>query len=312
MYRIIEGSIGDLPDVLEFLETLNALDQHPVSEARGLFDPGAELFVARAPGRLDVMGGIADYSGSLVLQLPLAEATLVALQRVPSRSLRIVTLSGPASFELPLSLFESEGRPLNYDRGRALFDAPERRWAAYAAGTFLVLMRERGARFPEGARLLIASRVPQGKGVSSSASLEVAVMQAVAAAFQIAIPPRDMALLCQKVENLVAGAPCGVMDQMTAVSGEAGKLLALLCRPAELEGSVAIPGEIAFWGLDSGVSHCVSGADYGSVRVGTFMGRRILSSLGAPVEHLAALPPSEFEQHYAARLPDRVSGAGYL
>src|SRR5207249_10954448 len=58
---------------------------------------------------------------------------------------------------------------------------PARHWAAYVAGVFLVLMREREFNFQDGARILIASRVPQGKGVSSSAALEVAVMQAVAA-----------------------------------------------------------------------------------------------------------------------------------
>src|SRR4029078_10582211 len=93
-------------------------------------------------------------------------------------------------------------------------------WAAYVAGVFLVLMREREQRFDSGANILISSRVPPGKGVSSSAALEVAVMQAVTVAFDIEIDGRDKALLCQRVENLVVGAPCGVMDQMTAVFGE--------------------------------------------------------------------------------------------
>jgi galactokinase len=97
-------------------------------------------------------------------------------------------------------------------------------------------MRERNVDFASGANILIASRVPPGKGVSSSAALEVAVMQAVTKAFDIDIEARDKALLCQKVENLVAGAPCGVMDQMTAVFGEANRLLLLLCQPAEIKG----------------------------------------------------------------------------
>jgi L-arabinokinase len=76
--------------------------------------------------------------------------------------------------------------------------------------------------------------VPEGKGVSSSAALEVATMSAVAAAFDIEIGPREIALLCQRVENLVVGAPCGVMDQMTSACGEANQLLSLVCQPAEL------------------------------------------------------------------------------
>src|SRR5262249_35253566 len=152
--------------------------------------------------------------------------------------------------------------------------------AAYAAGAFLVLMREAGVRFDRGARILIDSNVPEGKGVSSSAAIEVAVMQAITAAFNIAMDARRAALLCQKVENLVVGAPCGVMDQMASGCGEANQLLALLCQPAELQGAVQIPGQLALWGIDSGIRHSVSGADYGSVRVGAFMGYRMIAEMG--------------------------------
>ena len=62
-----------------------------ILELRTFFDAQSELTIARAPGRLDVMGGIADYSGSLVLELPIAEATLVALQRRLAAT-RIVSL----------------------------------------------------------------------------------------------------------------------------------------------------------------------------------------------------------------------------
>lgn len=335
MYRVTHGITHHLPDTAAFLETLNTLDQGAVTETRQLFDRETELIVTRAPGRLDVMGGIADYSGSLVLELPIREATFVALQRDASRRIRIVSLSEDATpsaaFEMSLSDFDDAGQPIAYDVARAYFQRdPAQHWAAYVAGVFLVLMRERGVNFKEGARFLIASRVPQGKGVSSSAALEVAVMQAVAAAFEITIEPREVGILCQMVENLVVGAPCGVMDQMTAACGEANRLLALFCQPAELREMVAIPDEIAFWGLDSGVRHAVTGADYGSVRVGAFMGYRMIAELAGlkvretkPGEsvrvddarwggYLANLTPSEFEQVYAARVPEKIGGAEFL
>jgi galactokinase len=338
MYQIIHGETYNLPDVAAFIETLNNLDQSPWPEARGLFDSNGEIVVARAPGRLDVMGGIADYSGSLVLEAPIREATFAALQRQADRRLTIVSLAEGAgqtlAFEAPLAEFENggkggeEGGPIDYDAARARFQQePSRHWAAYVAGVFLALMRERGIRFRDGARILISSRVPQGKGVSSSAALEVAVTHAVAAAFDIAIDARETALLCQTVENRVAGAPCGVMDQMTASCGEAYRLLALRCQPAELLGMTEIPEEVAFWGLDSGVRHAVTGSDYGSVRVGAFMGYRIIAELaglkvsdGAPAQvddprwngYLANITPSEFEQYYASQLPERIEGAEFL
>ena len=133
-----------------------------------------------------------------------------------------------------MSAFERSGEPIDYAEARALFADPKHHWAAYVAGVVAVLGREHGLRWPGGARLLVASDVPEGAGVASSAAVEVATMQAVCAARQLAIEPRTLALACQTAENHVAGAACGVMDQMTAACGEAGTLLALLCQPAEL------------------------------------------------------------------------------
>lgn len=336
MYRITHGSTQGLADIDSFIDVLNTLDRHPMQAARGLFDRSGELVVARAPGRLDVMGGIADYSGSLVLEMPLREATRVALQRRVDRTLSIVSFGSEADdrdplFEMPLGAFEPNGHPIEYRAARALFQRePRQHWAAYVAGAFIVLMRECGASFAEGARLLVDSDVPVGKGVSSSAALEVATMRAVCAAYGIDLPPARLAVLCQKVENLVAGAPCGVMDQMTAACGEANRLLSLLCQPAELQGTLEIPDDVAFWGIDSGVRHSVVGADYGSVRVGTFMGYRMIADLARlkatavqdrqhvtvedPIWHgyLANMSPSLFESRYAECLPEHISGEEFL
>jgi L-arabinokinase len=139
-----------------------------------------------------------------------------------------------------------------------------------------------------------------------------------------------MALLCQTVENLVAGAPCGVMDQMTAACGEEGRLLTLLCQPAELVDTIPIPDDISIWGLDSGERHSVSSGDYGDVRVGAFMGYRMIAEIdGLTISqsatdrtvniddtqwhgYLANLSPPEFERAYSARLPERIGGAEFL
>src|SRR6476660_6422594 len=111
MYRLTHGTTQNLADIEAFIRTLNALPRNPSALLQTFFDPGKELFVTRAPGRLDVMGGIADYSGSLMLELPIAEATLVALQRSDERVLRIASLTSDVgssilSFELGLGDFE--------------------------------------------------------------------------------------------------------------------------------------------------------------------------------------------------------------
>jgi len=332
-YEIIRGHAPDVSDIADFIATLDNLGAHPTARLQGFFDMHSDLAVARAPGRLDVMGGIADYSGSLVLELPIAEATFVALQKNDSRQLNIVSLleNGPRAltFDMALSDLERNGEPLSYAEARTYFRSdPSHHWAAYVAGVFLVLMRERETHFNQGARLLISSRVPEGKGVSSSAALEVATMTAAAAAFDLEIPCRELALLCQRVENLVVGAPCGVMDQMTSACGKENQLLELVCQPAELLGTIKLPDDLAVWGLDSGVRHSIGGVDYGSVRAGTFMGYRIIAELaGLNLKqsgnvvvvddtrwdgYLANLGPAEFEERFARNLPDSLLGEEFL
>ena len=328
MFQIVEGNSQNLKDVAGFIELVN----NPPIELRDFFDTEIPIFITRAPGRLDIMGGIADYSGSLVLEMPIAEATHSALQKIAERKLKIVSLSENENliFEIPLADFEMGGKPIEYETARQIFSQnAKNHWAAYVVGVFLVLIRERGIDFPKGVRILISSKIPLGKGVSSSAALEVSVMQAVCAAFEIELTAKEMALLCQMTENLIVGAPCGVMDQMTSVCGEENRLFSLLCQPAELQETIEIPEKLTFWGIDSGVRHAVVGADYSSVRIGAFMGYRMIAEIaGLKVEriqegsvkiedsrwngYLSNVSPSEFEQFFAAKLPEKISGAEFL
>lgn len=330
VYRIVRGSTKGLVDIENFLLTVS---RSP--EARALFDQEHDIFVSRAPGRLDVMGGIADYSGSLVLQLPIQQAAMAAVQPNHLKSVEILSLGNrengrcSTQFSMLLNDLAPEGRPLEYGAAGEYFRRNSgHQWAAYLVGALLVLMHECDARC-SGIRILLDSHVPEGKGVSSSAAIEVATMQAVCAALNITLEPRTLALLAQKVENCVVGAACGVMDQTTAACGKQDRLLKLLCQPADVQGSIEVPHEIAFWGIDSGVRHSVSGLDYSSVRVGAFMGYRIIADLArlpvrananaAQVEirdarwngYLANLTPSEFEQ-YRQELPEQMCGEEFL
>jgi galactokinase len=299
-----------------------------------MFEKGRPILIARAPGRLDVMGGIADYSGSLVLEMPIAEAAFAAVQPSNDDFIRVVSLGKGKfvrnEFEMPVQDLTVEGEPIGYDAARSYFRrSPSTRWAGYIVGVFVVLAKEKGIRISNGCRIMLDSQVPAGKGVSSSAAIEVATMMAIAAAFDLEIDAREIAILCQKVENLVVGAPCGIMDQMTSAAGSEGKLLAMVCQPAELRESVEIPGEIAFWGIDSGIKHSVGRGDYGSVRTGAFMGYRIIADVAGFAARtvadgrveiddpewngfLANLHPADFERRFATRLPRNIGGAEFL
>jgi galactokinase len=294
-------------------------------------DDDRPVFIARAPGRLDVMGGIADYSGSLVLQWPIHEATRVALRPSRERRISITSLGrgGPDRHcDVPLDVVADASRP--YEDVRAWFSAdPARHWAAYVAGVFHVLAREQGVRFATGAAILVESDVPEGKGVSSSAALEAATMEAAVAAWQVPIDPTIRAVRCQQVENLVVGAPCGVMDQMASICGEADSLMTLLCQPAEFQGSIRLPAQLGVWGIDSGIRHAITAADYGAVRVGAFMGYRIVAELaglrvspGAREDHVCVDDPrwhgylanvggSAFCR-FAPDIPESLDGGAFL
>jgi galactokinase len=327
---------GLLPDeeaeVDAFIARLKAGGESAVTPR--CFDPAEPFVVARAPGRLDVMGGIADYSGSLVLQMPLREAALAAAQHDPTPGLRIVSLAadgGPARTlaidGATLDRFLNEG----CGSARDWFAArPDDHWGAYVAGVVVVLARDAGAQRKGGLRVVIASQVPEAKGVSSSAALEVAAMSAVAGLLEASLSGAEIALLCQKAENHVVGAACGIMDQMTSAVGRAGSLLALLCQPAEVEGFLRPHASIGFWGIDSGIRHAVTGSDYTSVRTGAFMGYRILADLeDLPVSgpnrqglmwvdddrwsgRLANVGPDEFSRRGDRRLTEILRGDVFL
>ncbi len=322
----LEPAAHTSPDIGQLLDQLN-------HEAQ-FFSKNAPLTIARAPGRLDLMGGIADYSGSLVLELPLALAAVAAVQAddapiITIRSHQASGLDSQDEVQIALTDLAPDGLPVSYQQARDLLNAdPRSRWAAYIAGVPLVLAHECGAAL-RGLRILIASDVPAGKGVSSSAAIEVAAMRAIAELLGVQLDGRQMALLCQMVENLVVGAPCGVMDQMTAACGQADALLALRCQPAELEPPIAIPQALEVWGIDSGIRHAVSGADYGSVRVGAFIGYRMIAELaGFPATpscsgrvaisdpqfggYLANITPSRWLHEFRDRLPEQINGAAFL
>jgi galactokinase len=265
-----------------------------------LFERGRPVVLTRAPGRLDVLGGIADYSGSLVLTMPLAAAVLVAAQLRDDG--RVIVVSGERRLALDVKTLVAS----SFEALRECF-AGSAAWAAYALGPIALLAREEEEEASFGGlRLLISSAIPEGKGMGSSSALEVAVLQAVTACLGLPLELRQLALLAQRAEQLLAGAPCGAMDQMTAAYGLPGRLLVLLCRPAEIVDVVPLPPPLALWGLDSGVPHAVAGPAYRRARCAAFMGKALLS---CEREYLAGLELSALDSR---QLPARLRGSEFV
>lgn len=275
---------------------------------------GDTAFVTRAPGRLDVMGGVGDYSGCLVAEATIAEAALVGLSCRSDRQLRFWSVGieddgfSPL-FSCSLDAFYDGGALKPYADVCAHFSGDARtRWAAYLVGCFYVLLAEGIVPcFPGGANVLLESRVPLGAGVSSSAAIEVATMQAVNVAYNLKMNGVVLARMAQKVENEVVGAPCGIMDQMTSALGVENSLLLILCQPHEVQGTQTWPDNVRFFGINSSVKHAVGGEAYTRARVAAFMGRKILG-----VDYLANIPVQKYINSGLKELLESITGQEFL
>ncbi|MGE5530846.1 MAG: galactokinase [Bacteroidota bacterium] len=289
-----------------------------VQEQRGHFlTERAKVTVARAPARMDVMGGIADYSGSLVLEGTLSEAAYAAVQPRRDSKLRAMTVKVKdvqqvVEFSLD-DLFDA-GRLKSYSQLGKLFDA-EAKWAGYVLGGLLALQKEKVVSgWSSGLNVMLCSDIPIGAGVASSAAIEVAAMKAIAAAFGIELEGLQLAKLCQIVENRIVGAPCGIMDQVTSALGQRGKLLALCCQPCEITGFHETPAGFRFVAINSGVKHSVGGTAYGRVRAGAFMGYKIMQTHcgGDYGGYWCNVTPEQFEAEHECLLPEEMTGSDFI
>jgi L-arabinokinase len=288
----------------------------------GFFNSG-EIFVGRVPARLDVMGGIADYSGANVCESVLGGGTLIALQPRTDRTIRIRTMQAgrrslPVETRIALDYF-SEGDGLgSYSQVRELCQAnPLASWVAYVGGTIFTALKEESVKLPYGFSALLLSAVPMNVGIGSSAATEIAVLSCLNAYLGLRLSPARLAQLGQMAENHVVGAPCGIMDQIAVTCGRSGKLTHILCRPGSVMGEIEIPTGTGFVGINSHVRHSVAANPYADARIGAFMGKRIINDLRArtgqgAITYLAELPVTEFTQHYLPALPEQIVGSEFL
>lgn len=279
------------------------------------------------------MGGIADYSGSLVLQMPIAQQTNIVLTLRDDYQCNITSLISNGE-QLTATIDYRDylkNDQVDYPYAQDRFKQnPSTGWISYVVGCALVLQKEKGIEF-KGADFQLTSNVPLGKGVSSSASVEVATLKALTQAFDLELTGTLLPILGQRVENLVVGAPCGLMDQLASYFGEPNKLLPILCQPDKIDNPVSIPPGISFIGLDSGVRHSIAGASYGDVRCAAFMGYSILANASgvssrelrsAKIKNdfsslpfggfLCNISVQQFEEALVHHLPASMSGKVFL
>ena len=308
-------------EISEFEQLLRKPNGDPTGLA-GFFNSG-EVWVARVPARLDVMGGIADYSGANVCEAVLGRGMLMALQARTDRTLRIRSMqvghrSLPVETRIPLDYLASGDAVGAYAQMRELCLAnPLAGWAAYIGGSIFTLLKEESVALPYGFSFMLLSAVPMNVGIGSSASVEIGTLSCLNAYLGLKLDGMRIARLGQMAENHVVGAPCGIMDQIAVASGRKGRLTHILCRPGSIVGEVEIPPGTGLIGINSMVRHSVAGNAYGNVRIGAFMGKKIINELRAKtgrsaLNYLTEISSQEFQSAYAADIPETMLGSDFL
>ena len=166
-----------------------------------------------------------------------------------------------------------------------------------------MLLKERKIdQLPYGATIVIKSDIPIGGGVASSAAVEVATLMALNQLYNLELDAMEIARLAQIVENRVAGAPCGIMDQVTAVAGTSTKILSILCQPDKILEFVSCPLNVSFIGIHTRVRRSTASNAYMDTRIGAFMGLTILKAAFAAEPEAASQ-----EENYAQKISEALA-----
>ncbi len=320
-------------EVLE-LEYLLQEDSPEIFSTFGL-QKGGQVIVTHAPARLDIMGGVADYCGANVFEMTLDRTAIAACQAREDRNLCAMTLRTGSQFKpnfhLSLDDFYTDGTLKAYTEIRERFNQePSTAWASYILGAFYVLLKEAKIdEFPHGAAIVIKSDIPIGGGIASSAAVEVATLMALNQLYNLELGAMEIARLAQIVENRIAGAPCGIMDQVTVVAGTSTKILSILCQPDKILEFVSCPSNVSFIGIHTKVRRSTSSTAYIDTRIGAFMGLTILKNAFASEvsdesdpahnisealaeNYLCNISVSEFREQCEHLLPEEILGAEFL
>ena len=233
--------------------------------------------IYQAPGRVNLIGEHTDYNDGFVMPAAIGFYTRAAIAPRPDRKLVIHS--------------ENYSEQVEFDLDR-LPATRAGHWSDYVIG--VAKMLERSGRKLGGANLLVDGNVPEGAGLSSSASIEVAVGYALLDLAGPASPANDrterdgtgidrtridrtsLALLCQQAENEFVGARCGIMDQFVVSHGKRGHALLLDCRSLEYR-HLPLPGDAALAICNTMVKHSHAKGEYNQRRAECEAGVRALS-----------------------------------
>lgn len=289
------------------------------------FPESAPRYLAAAPIRLDVMSGLADYTGALVVQMPLADHVCTAVQ--PRKDQLVSFLmhgEDGAGTTWQVSTTDLRGAvdlsPAEAV-GTVLSAVGESRQALLVFGVLIEALRsglvsDLGAGFS----LVSASTVSHVPHVGQEAALAAATLTALCGATGLTPEVAEAAVVCHRAVNDWARLPVGMSDIPCALAGECDTLMQLYCDPCTIVGGVPMPERLALAGVHCGAVHAGWRAKFEQARTATFMGRLLIDKIikheggnHAPWDgKLARISVVDYVERFRDRIPTKFKGSEFL
>lgn len=306
------GSSGEPEQPSPFLAGL-------IGRVRGI----GPRFAAIAPGRLNIMGGVSDYTGALVLQQPTAAHACVVVQRRSDDAIVISHVDkkseSDSEHNVPLSrIHGGDAGWIQPQEAQAFLNGTQPATLRCAIGTLVEAIRD--SVFPPltgGLALAVGTdvSVPDGQ----YAAVAAACMVATAGLFNIDLDPSRAALVCQKVENEWLRSPVGSSDACCALMGEPSSLLEVRSDSSRCGNSIPCT-DIRIVGIDCGSVESDACERFGSVRAASSMGALLIERI---IQHekkaglccggnLSRISINDYVDRFRDRLPTKIKGKEFL
>ena len=206
--------------------------------------------VVEAPGRVNLIGEHTDYNDGFVLPCAIDYQTVISCHKRSDNLIRVIAVD------------------YNNEQDQFLLDSeiekhPNYQWANYVRGVIKHIIKY--TKNISGVDFAISGNVPQGAGLSSSASLEVAIGKMFQVLFGLPLDGKQIALIGQEAENQFVGCNCGIMDQLISSLGQAQHALLIDCRSLEVS-PVSIPEDLAVVIINSNIKRGLVDSEYNTRR----------------------------------------------
>lgn len=239
----------------------------------------APALIVRAPGRVNLIGEHTDYNDGFVLPAAIDRATFIAASPRTDNRVRVLAADLNEEDEFGIDQIERSGM---------------RPWSNYIRGMIKSLLT--AGHVINGADMVVASSVPRGAGLSSSAALEVATGYVFQLFHNLNILGEELALMAQATENHFVGVNCGIMDQFIVTLGQANHALLIDCRDLNYQ-AVPLPTGVSVVICDSHIERTLAGSAYNQRRAECDQAVEILKQQLPGIKALRDVTSAQLNEH---------------